>query len=44
MNIKRLLGIDNLSAEYAYAQDPDFGYTASGKIPDKWVPTTCGYC
>ncbi len=44
MNIKRLLGIDNLSAEYAYAQDPDFGYTASGKIPDKWIPTTCGYC
>jgi anaerobic selenocysteine-containing dehydrogenase len=44
MNYKRLLGIDNLSAEYSYSDDPNFGYTASGKIPDKWTPTTCGYC
>ena len=44
MNFKRLLGIDNLSAEYAYSHDPQFGYMASGKIPDHWVRTTCGYC
>ena len=44
MNIKRLLGIDNLSEKYSYGEDPEFGYMASGKIPEKWVRTTCGYC
>ena len=44
MNIKRLLGLDNLSAEYSYSRDASTGYTASKKIPEKWVPTTCGYC
>ena len=24
--------------------DPVMGYTAARKIPDRWVPTTCGYC
>lgn len=44
MNIKRLLGIDTLQERYAYAEDPRFGYTSAAKIPEKWVPTTCGYC
>ena len=44
MNLKRLLGIDNLSAKYAYAEDPEHGYMATGKVPDHWVKTTCGYC
>ncbi len=44
MNVKRLLGIDTLQQKYAYGHDPRFGYTAAAKIPEKWVPTTCGYC
>jgi anaerobic selenocysteine-containing dehydrogenase len=41
---KRLIGIDIRSDKYTYAKDPDFGYTASSRIPEKWVKTTCGYC
>ncbi|MBI1357476.1 MAG: molybdopterin-dependent oxidoreductase [Acidobacteria bacterium] len=44
MNIKRLLGIDTLQDKYSYGHDPRFGYTSAAKIPDRWVPTTCGYC
>jgi assimilatory nitrate reductase catalytic subunit len=44
MNIKRLIGLDNLSADYAYARDSETGYTSAGRIPEKWVSTTCGYC
>lgn len=44
MNIKRLLGIDTLADKYRYDQDPRFGYTSAAKIPEHWVPTTCGYC
>jgi assimilatory nitrate reductase catalytic subunit len=44
MNIKRLIGLDNLSSEYAYARDPETGYTSVHRIADRWVPTTCGYC
>jgi len=44
MNLKRLLGLDILREEYAYASDPLAGYTSSKKIPDRWVATTCGYC
>lgn len=44
MNIKRLIGLDNLAGEYAYARDAETGYTAARRIPDKWVATTCGYC
>ena len=44
MNIKRILGIDTLQEKYAYSSDPRFGYTSTEKIPDHWVPTTCGYC
>ena len=44
MNLKRLIGLDNLHDDYAYARDESTGYTSARKIPDKWVPTTCGYC
>jgi anaerobic selenocysteine-containing dehydrogenase len=44
MNVKRLIGLDNLASDYAYARHKTTGYTAAKKIPDTWVPTTCGYC
>lgn len=44
MNIRRLLGLDILSEKYAYTSDPEAGYIAAEKAPDRWVPTTCGYC
>jgi anaerobic selenocysteine-containing dehydrogenase len=44
MNLKRLIGLDNLAADYAYARDKETGYTAARRIAEKWVPTTCGYC
>jgi anaerobic selenocysteine-containing dehydrogenase len=44
MNWKRLAGLDILSEQYAYAQDPVHGYVAASKVADRWVETTCGYC
>jgi len=44
MNWKRTLGVDNLSEEYRFAWDESTGFTSAKKIPDHWVPTTCGYC
>lgn len=44
MNLRRLIGLDNQAGKYAFGSDPVFGYTAAGKIPDRWVKTTCGYC
>jgi len=44
MNLKRLIGLDNLSSEYGYGRSESTGYTAAKRIPDAWVPTTCGYC
>ena len=44
MNLLRHLGLDILREEYAYASDPEHGYTSAQKIPDRWVATTCGYC
>jgi assimilatory nitrate reductase catalytic subunit len=44
MNWKRTLGLDNLSEEYSFARNESTGYTSAKKIPDHWVPTTCGYC
>jgi anaerobic selenocysteine-containing dehydrogenase len=41
---KRFLGIDILSAKYAYANDPRFGHISESRIADSWVKTTCGYC
>ena len=42
--LKRLAGLDTRQSEYAYARGESTGYTSAGKIPDKWVATTCGYC
>jgi anaerobic selenocysteine-containing dehydrogenase len=44
MNLLRMLGFDNLRAEYAYARSATTGYTSAKKIPERWVATTCGYC
>ena len=44
MNLKRQIGLDILREKYSYADDPEHGYTSAQKIPDHWVPTTCGYC
>ena len=44
MNLKRLLGFDIRKGEYAYGRDPVYGFTSAAKIPERWVPTTCGYC
>src|SRR5215469_7589834 len=44
MNLGRKLGFDILAEKYSYADDPEYGYTSSLKIPDDWVATTCGYC
>ena len=44
MNLSRLIGLDTLSAQYAYADDPMFGHTAASRVADRWTRTTCGYC
>src|SRR5260370_7758706 len=44
MNVRQLIGIDHLSSEYAYDRSDSTGYISARKIPDRWVPTTCGYC
>ncbi len=44
LNWKRAAGVDTLQREYAYARGETTGYTSANKIPDYWVPTTCGYC
>ena len=44
MNLKRVLGLDILADRYAYADDAVTGYTSAKRVPDRWVPTTCGYC
>lgn len=42
--VKRMLGFDIASDAYRFGRDPQFGYTAASRIPDKWTKTTCGYC
>ena len=44
MNLKRTLGLDILSEQYAYEHDPAHGWVSSSRVADKWVPTICGYC
>lgn len=44
MKLLQKIGVDILSEKYAYAADPQNGYTSTQKIPDRWVATTCGYC
>ena len=44
MTLKQLLGLDTRADRYSYGVDPVAGYVSAQKIPDRWVPTTCGYC
>ena len=44
MRLARMLGFDTRREKYAFGQDPVHGFTAAAKIPERWVPTTCGYC
>jgi assimilatory nitrate reductase catalytic subunit len=44
VSVKRLLGLDTRPERYAYGVDPIMGHTAASRMPDRWVPTTCGYC
>ena len=44
MNPLRLIGLDNLSEEYAYTDDPVLGHTSAKRAAGKWIKTTCGYC
>jgi assimilatory nitrate reductase catalytic subunit len=44
MSLRRLLGVDTRAERYGYAVDPDVGYTAAARIPERWIRTTCGYC
>ena len=44
MSLARFLGLGTAAERYAYADDPVMGHTSAGKIPDRWVATTCGYC
>ncbi len=42
--ILKFLGLDTSREKYRYGSDPKFGFMSQEKIPDRWVPTTCGYC
>ena len=44
MTFKRLLGLDTRADRYSYAVDQVAGYVSAQKVPDRWIPTTCGYC
>jgi anaerobic selenocysteine-containing dehydrogenase len=44
LKLARLLGLDTLAEQYAYADDPEFGHVSASKVADRWVRTTCGYC
>jgi assimilatory nitrate reductase catalytic subunit len=44
VNLRRALGLDTRADRYAYAHDEAAGYTSAARVPDRWVPTTCGYC
>ncbi|MBI4888660.1 MAG: molybdopterin-dependent oxidoreductase [Acidobacteria bacterium] len=44
MTLKQMLGLDTRADRYRYGLDDVSGYTSAQKIPDRWIPTTCGYC
>jgi assimilatory nitrate reductase catalytic subunit len=44
MSLRSALGLDTRADRYTYGYDPAAGYTATRRIPDRWVATTCGYC
>ena len=42
--LARKSGLDILSSQYSYGEDPVLGYTSSRKHAERWVNSTCGYC
>jgi assimilatory nitrate reductase catalytic subunit len=44
VGLKHFVGLDTRSDRYAYTVDPVMGHTAAARSPDRWIPTTCGYC
>lgn len=44
MNWKRRIGFDNLNEKYSYDRGTLTGFTSRGRIPERWIATTCGYC
>ena len=44
MTLRRMLGLDTRAERYTYASDAELGYVSAQKVPERWVPTTCGYC
>lgn len=42
--LRRAIGLDIKADAYAYGSDPQYGYVSRGKIPERWMKTTCGYC
>ena len=42
--LRRILGIDTAQQQYAYGDDPRFGYISESRVADTWTKTTCGYC
>jgi len=43
-SFKKSIGLDIEKEKYAYGIDEQYGFMSKSKIPDRWVPTTCGYC
>ncbi|MFQ5717018.1 MAG: molybdopterin oxidoreductase family protein [Nitrospinales bacterium] len=41
---KSIVGWGIQKDKYRLGTDPQFGIMAEEKIPERWVPTTCGYC
>jgi len=42
--LRRRLGLDTAKDQYAFGEDPQYGYISESRIADRWVKTTCGYC
>jgi len=42
--LRRRLGLDTAKDQYAFGEDPRYGYISESRIADRWVKTTCGYC
>ena len=44
MKLTEWLGVGHGAGRYTYATDPVAGPMPAGKLPDRWVRSTCGYC
>jgi len=42
--VRRLLGLDTAKDQYAYGEDPSYGYISESRVAEDWIKTTCGYC